>query len=465
MARRTPEHYLDAILAVVRDHGTPMSVSEIAAALPLHMPRRTLQDRIAAMVRNSRLVTEGSGRATRYRVPRDVNVEFSASAGLPQASVQVEVYPTVSQAGESIRKYVAKPLAQREPVGYRQAFLEGYDPDRPYLSPGDLDLLHRLGRTPMPRQPAGTHARQVRARLMVDLSWNSSRLEGNTYSLLDTQRLLELGNEATGKSRDDARMILNHRAAIEFLLDETAELEFNRYTVCSVHALLSRDLLPDPGAPGRLRTTIVGVEGSCFEPLAVPQRVEECFDRILARLREIPDPFEQAFFTMVQLPYLQPFEDVNKRLSRVAANIPLVRANLAPLSFSQVPRSLYIEGILGVYELNRVDLLRDVFLHGYRRSAARYVALSESLDPEGGLRLRYREAFSDIVRAVVQGRMGRAAAARHIADFARIRGKQDEQPWFLESAQWELLGLHEHNCVLHGLTPADTEAWKTVWDA
>ena len=98
--------------------------------------------------------------------------------------------------------------------------------------------------------------------------------------------------------------------------------------------------------------------------------MEECFDRILARLRDIDDPFEQTFFAMVQLPYLQPFEDVNKRLSRVAANIPLIRANLAPLSFSQVPRSLYIEGVLGVYELNRVELLRDVFLHAYRRSAA-----------------------------------------------------------------------------------------------
>ena len=465
MARRTPEHYLAAIQAVVRDHGTPMSVSEIAAALPQKMPRRTLQARIAAMVKNSRLVPEGTGRATRYRVPRDITLKVSASTGRPRARVQVEVHPAVSETGESIRKYVAQPLAQREPVGYQQAFLDGYHPDRPCLSSEDLALLHRLGRTSMPHQPAGTHARQVRARLMVDLSWNSSRLEGNTYSLLDTQRLLDLGGEATGKTRDDARMILNHRAAIEFLLDENAEVEFNRHAVCSLHALLSRDLLPDPGAPGRLRMNIVGIEGSSFEPLAVPQRIEECFDRILARLREIDDPFEQAFFAMVQLPYLQPFEDVNKRLSRIAANIPLIRANLAPLSFSQVPRSLYIEGVLGVYELNRVELLRDVFLHAYRRSAARYVAVSESMDPEGGLRLQHRQAFSDIVRAVVKGRMDRIAAARHIAEHARLRVDHDQRPWFLESAQWELLGLHEHNCVLHGLVPADIDAWKTGWDA
>ena len=87
------------------------------------------------------------------------------------------------------------------------------------------------------------------------------------------------------------------------------------------------------------------------------------------------------------------------------------------------------------------------------------------MDPEGGLRLQHRQAFSDIVRAVVKGRMGRIPAARHIAELARVRVGHDEQPWFLESAQWELLGLHENNCVLHGLTPADIDAWKTVWDA
>ena len=267
MARRTPEHYFNAIEAVVRDHGAPMSVSEIAAALEQQMPRRTLQGRIAALVRNARLAAEGTGRATRYRSPPDVTLEVSASAGRPEARVQVDVYPTVSETGASIRKYVTQPLAQREPVGYRQAFLDGYRPDRPYLSAEDLGLLHRLGRTSVRRQPAGTHARQVRARLMVDLSWNSSRLEGNPYSLLDTQRLLDLGSEATGKRRDDARMILNHRAAIAFLLDENAEIGFNRHTVCSLHALLSSDLLPDPGALGRLRTTIVGVEGSCLRAL------------------------------------------------------------------------------------------------------------------------------------------------------------------------------------------------------
>ena len=105
----------------------------------------------------------------------------------------------------------------------------------------------------------------------------------------------------------------------------------------------------------------MGIEGSVFHPLEVPQLIEECFDEILAKASLIGDPFEQALFALVQIPYLQPFDDVNKRVSRVAANIPLIRANLAPLSFEEVPRELYTEAILGVYELKRTELLRDLF--------------------------------------------------------------------------------------------------------
>ena len=101
MARRTPEHHIQTIMAVVRDHGTPMSVREIAAALPLQMPQRTLQARIAAMVRDSRLVTEGAGRATRYRLPRDINLSVSVSAGPPRVRVELDVRPALSEAAES----------------------------------------------------------------------------------------------------------------------------------------------------------------------------------------------------------------------------------------------------------------------------------------------------------------------------------------------------------------------------
>ena len=161
-------------------------------------------------------------------------------------------------------------------------------------------------------------------------------------------------------------MILNHKDAIEFLVGTAEDIGFNRYTILNLHATLANNLLADPTAAGRLRHIAVGIERSAFHPLEVPQLIEECFDQVLATASAITDPFEQAFFVMVQLPYLQPFDDVNKRVSRLAANIPLIKGNLSPLSFTDVPRDIYTEAVLGVYELNEYELLKDVFSLGIR---------------------------------------------------------------------------------------------------
>lgn len=290
-----------------------------------------------------------------------------------------------------IRASVHAPIHERQPVGYRRAFLDSYRPNETaYLSPELRQRLAAAGSSAEGELPAGAYARHIYNRLLIDLSWNSSRLEGNTYSLLETERLLALGESAAGKDAREAQMILNHKAAIELLVDHAAEIGFNRYTICNLHALLAENLLSDPQAGGRLRAISVEIGGAVFHPLEGPQVIEECFDQILATATAITDPFEQAFFAMVHLPYLQPFEDVNKRVSRFAANIPFIRRNLCPLSFVGVPVRDYIEGILGVYELNRIELLRDVFAWAYERSCARYAAVRRSLGEPDPFRLRYR---------------------------------------------------------------------------
>jgi hypothetical protein len=233
-------------------------------------------------------------------------------------------------------------------VGYNRAFLDDYRPnDTFYLSPDTRQRLLECGRSPDGERPAGTYARQIFNRLLNDLSWNSSRLEGNTYSLLETERLLELGETAEGKDVLEIQMILNHKAAIELLVEQAEEVGFNRYTILNLHALLSDNLLGNPQACGRLRTIGFGIGGTVYYPLEVPQLIEECFQQVLDTAAAVKDPFEQAFFVMVHLPYLQPFEDVNRRVSRLAANLPLIRLNLCPLSFVDVPERAYVEGVLG----------------------------------------------------------------------------------------------------------------------
>ena len=332
-----------------------------------------------------------------------------------------------------------------------------------YLSAKERARLHEAGRVQPDEQPAGTYARLILNRLLIDLSWSSSRLEGNTYSLLETKRLLDFGKEAKGKGRSETQMILNHKDAIEFLVEDADLIAFNRFTILNLHGLLANNLLPDPDAPGRLRRMAVAIEGSVFEPLAVPQQVEECFDQLLATAAAIKDPYEQSFFAMVQLPYLQPFDDVNKRVSRLAANIPLIKRNLCPLSFGDVPPAVYTQAVLGVYELNDVALLKDVFVWAYERSALRYAAVRQSLGEPDPFRLKHRAAMRELVGAIVRNAMGKREAHKYIADFARQNVGARERQKFVEVVETELTSLHEGNFARYRVRPTEFTAWQKYW--
>jgi Fic/DOC family len=258
-------------------------------------------------------------------------------------------------------------------------------------------------------------------------------------------------------------MIVNHKEAIEFLVSEAQEIGFNRYTILNLHGILAQNLLPDPGAPGRLRHMGVGIQKSTFHPLELPQLVEECFNQLLDTAAAIKDPFEQALFAMVQLPYLQPFDDVNKRVSRLSANIPFIQRNLSPLSFIDVPRALYTAAILGVYELNKVDLLRDVFIWAYERSAASYAAVRQSLGEPDPFRFKHRAALRQIVGDVVRGPMDRKAAAAYIASWVEKNILEAEREKFRDMAEAELLSFHEGNFARYQIRPSEFAAWQRVW--
>lgn len=323
--------------------------------------------------------------------------------------------------------------------------------------------LATVGRLQIADQPAGTYAKQILNRLLIDLAWNSSRLEGNTYSLLDTKRLIELGEEAAGRAHLEAQMILNNKDAIEFLVGNADEIGFSRYTILNLHAILANNLLADPTAAGRLRYIAVGIERSAFHPLELPQLIEASFDQLLATAAAINDPFEQAFFVMVQLPYLQPFDDVNKRVSRLAANIPLIKRNLAPLSFTDVPRQTYTEAMLGVYELNKIDLLKDVFMWAYERSAARYAAVRQSLGEPDPFRLRYREQLRELIAALVRMRVARKDIATRIAAWSKKEIDPGDSERFAEIVEAELIGLHEGNFARYRIRPPEFAAWRQAW--
>lgn len=464
MARHIPEAELAAILEAIRDHPDGASLSDIANALKSKLAQRTLQYRLRHLFDEGRLTKEGEGRWVKYRLPtvQPVAEPFPERA---QAKAEEAVVP-LSAASGNIRRYLSRPLAARKPVGYKREFLDSYRPNETfYLSRAERAQVAEIGKPSVAVEGAGTYAKQILNRLLIDLSWNSSRLEGNTYSVLDTKRLIEFGQEAEGRDRREAQMIINHKEAISFLVSSADEIGLNRYTILNLHAILAQNLLNDPASAGRLRHIPVGIEKSTFEPLAVPQLIEEYFNQMLATAAAIDDPFEQALFIMVQLPYLQPFDDVNKRVSRLSANIPFIKRNLSPLSFTDVPRPLYTEAVLAVYELNKVELLKDVFIWAYRRSAQQYAAVRQSLGEPDPFRFKHSAALKEIVAEVIRGQLDRKSVTAHIANWSAKRIGPDERERFKEMAEAEILGVHEGNFAPYQIRPSEFDKWWKNWNA
>lgn len=419
----------------------------------MEMQRRSLQRRLAFLIKVGRIIVIGESRARRYKLPQDKNT----------AETKKEYKIPLSTVSENIQKLIIQPIQARTPVGYNRKFLDEYRPNiTSYLPDSISKKFFELAKTDG-NLPAGTYAREILNRLLIDLSWNSSRLEGNTYSLLETELLLEFSEVAEGKDLLETQMILNHKAAIEFLVDSADQIDVNKQTVLNVHALLSDNLLADPKACGRIRSKMIGIAKSVYHPLAVPDLVNECFEQVLDTAKAIRNPFEQAFFLMVHIPYLQPFEDVNKRVSRLIANIPLIRLNLSPLSFVDVPQKTYINGLLAVYELNQIDLLRDVFIWAYERSCALYSATRQTLGEPDPFRLRYRNLIFETVANIVKGQRNKKDAIKSIKMTAISSVPPDDQPRFIETVEIELRSLHEGNIARYRLRLSEYEFWQKVW--
>jgi Fic family protein len=438
------------IAGVLVQYPDGISLQKLHAALSTNVSPRTLQRLLARLSRQGEVRVTGRGRSTLY-LPQVT----------PPPSPESQPVIPLSMAAKQLLGLIDQPLDRRPKAGHEPRFLRDYQPDR-YLSANERSHLLALGQTAQQQEPAGTYARHILERLLIDLSWNSSRLEGNTYTLLDTQRLLAQGQPTDDKSAAETQMILNHKDAIEFLVEGAADIQFNRYTLLNLHALLSNNLLPDPAASGRLRRFAVGITKSTYLPPGMPQLIDEYFDLFLAKAQTIQDPFEQALFAMVHIPYLQPFEDVNKRVSRLAANIPLTQRNLAPLSFVDVPRDLYIQGLLGVYERTDVSLLKDVFLYAYEHSAARYAEVRQTLGDPDPFRLRYRDAIRQVVSEVIIQALPAAEAKEHLVTYARELPEAKKET-FINVVETELLALHEGNFARYRVSPSQFAAWQAAW--
>jgi Fic family protein len=443
----SPRH--EALLRQVLAAGEPVPPGALEQVLQTSRP--TLNRALRDLLASGHLEKRGGGRSTRY-VTTDaakaaLGVLRSAAprpAGLGLLQWSTTALPLV----DALRA----PLGTRTPVGYESSFVDHYIPNQSSLLPPQLATdLFNAGRS-RDQQPAGTYARQVLEQLLIDLSWSSSRLEGNSKSLLDTKALFELG-EQTGPIDEDTLMLLNHKNAIEFMVDAVPTEGITMNVIGDLQSKLMKDLLKDSRDIGSIRRRVVNIDGSVYSPSNIPVLLEQTLKSIVDKVRHIRNPVEAAFFLWVNLAYLQPFADGNKRTSRLSANMPLMLYNCSPLSFLDVERTDYATAMLGVYEQRNVAAAVELFEFIYRRSIQKYSVLRAALAVPDPLRARYRQALNELMQFVVfYGRTLEHAFSGvpvDAADLAALR----------VIANIELAHLEQYNCARYNLARGMTQKW------
>jgi hypothetical protein len=206
-------------------------------------------------------------------------------------------------------------------------------------------------------------------RLVIELSWKSSRIEGNTYSLLDTEKLILKDEEAVGHNKDEARMILNHKDAFNFI--RAHKKEFKELTVGNIeklHSILVKDL----GVKTGFRKSLVGVTGSKYKPLDNIHQIKEAMEALSRAVKKAKDPYTKALIVLLGTSYIQPFEDGNKRTGRLMANAILMAHDCAPLSYRSVDEGDYRNATLVFYEVNSIVPFKKIFIEQYLFSAGNY---------------------------------------------------------------------------------------------
>lgn len=206
-------------------------------------------------------------------------------------------------------------------------------------------------------------------RLVIELAWKSSKIEGNTYTLLDTEKLILENKKAVGHNKFEADMILNHKDAFNFIYQNKNEFQtLTRANLEKLHKILVKNLNVDFG----LRKKPVGVIGSKYQPLDNGYQISEAVETLSKSISKTLSPFTKALFALLGISYIQPFEDGNKRTARLMANAILMSYGLAPLSYRSVDENDYREAILVFYEINSIIPFKEIFINQYEFAATNY---------------------------------------------------------------------------------------------
>ncbi|MCK6529431.1 Fic family protein [Myxococcota bacterium] len=361
--------------------------------------------------------------------------------------------------------WFARPPHLRPPVPYDSARIGAYVPNRTRWLPDAAAEAMRVAAAGVAhRLDASTYSREIAERFLVDLSWASSHLEGNTYDYLDTEALLKYGQEAAGHDLAEATMILDHKNAIGLLLRLVGADVYASDFAFRLHALLMRDLI-SPEDLGRVRANDVPIGGSSYRPSASRPQLSEDLGALMWKAGQVQDPFEAGFLLLAGIAWLQAFVDGNKRLGRLLCNVPLLWAGLPPLSFVGVDRGDYLAAIVAFYELGDATPLADAIASGYARAAPSYAAAVATRRMPRGVEVRERPRVEGAVSALVAAALAGGPVDMNAFSAAFFADLPEEERRVLEASLREILkGLGPMNAVAWGVDEGRAEAFARKRD-
>lgn len=367
---------LDAVRKAVASMPTGATLIDVAVRLSPPAAQRNIQRWLGTLVDQGEIVRIGGSYQSRYRL-RD---------GADACKV-----PDVSPVGQSIWRVVNQPIAERAPSEYHRVWLDWYRPNQTYFMPEAVRTRLRS----LPPSAAGAASSPawrnptVFSRLAADLAWRSGWLEeqmsdtpGKRLSLAEVTAWL--AQPESNQARPEVQLLWNQRTALNVLLHAAPNVVLSHATLTSVLAALSKRLVRSVVVMAQGRPTVVAPETTLlrtdaqplvqtvYRPPSDPWLIASCCNQVLGWAPAIADPIEQAFFVLVHLFYLQPFARLNASLTCLAVNIPLLRAGLPPVTFASVDGAALLDALRGVWELNRTELLRDLFIQAYDESRMRY---------------------------------------------------------------------------------------------
>ncbi len=323
---------------------------KIAEALTKTLNERTLKRIIADSVQKGDIVVEGKGKATRYSLsaqaqltmPLDIDTYFSDD--VDERIVQESFnFKLVCDILPNVTLFTTEEKER-------------------------LDVAHKAFLANMSTL-SDVEYRKEMERLGVDLSWKSSQIEGNTYSLLETERLLKEKETAQGKTKEEAVMLLNHKDALDFILDYPDYLkELTVRRIEDIHSILTKEL----GVGSGIRKRRVGITGTNYRPLDNEFQIREALEDTCTLINGKENVFEKALLALVLLSYIQPFTDGNKRTARISSNAVLMAWGYCPLSFRTVDSIDYKKAMLMFYEQNNIAAFKQIFIEQYEFAVKNY---------------------------------------------------------------------------------------------